>query len=182
MPFAASDADSFHVHSASELLSVRKTIDHLHQILMELAHFVLLGWYIMLSLSGADRFGHAAIAVPIFFLIYSAIVWLAYACLTTGKSTFTTDNQLSQENTSEWKTILATALFIHYAKYVGQLLGGTQWLIIALRRFGADIGDDVIVDDLQSLYDVHLIKIGDHTRLSSTCQIQVKLPTTHSLS
>ena len=64
-------------------------------------------------------------------------------------------------------------LFTHYTKYVGKLLGGTQWLIIVLRLFGAHIGDDVIIDDMNSLYDVHLITIGSHSRLSSTCQIQV---------
>jgi acetyltransferase-like isoleucine patch superfamily enzyme len=76
------------------------------------------------------------------------------------------DNKLYQTGNSQ-------SLFVYYTKYVGNLLGGTQWLIIVLRQFGAHIGNDVIIDDMNSLYDVHLITIGSHTRLSSTCQIQV---------
>ncbi|CAF4097549.1 unnamed protein product, partial [Adineta steineri] len=73
---------------------------------------------------------------------------------------------------SNWKTSLAMILYSQYAKYIGRLLGGTQWLIIILRQFGAHIGNDVIIDDINSLYDVQLITIDDHVRLSSTCQIQ----------
>ncbi|UJR19788.1 hypothetical protein I4U23_022922 [Adineta vaga] len=53
-----------------------------------------------------------------------------------------------------------------------RFLGSTQWLIFILRQFGAQIGNDVIIDEMNSLYDVHLITIDDHARLSSTCQIQ----------
>ena len=181
MPFVLPDADMLRAHVMPEPLTLWKKIDHFHQILMEFAHFVLLGMCIMLSLSGADKFSHVTMAVPIFLLLYSTIVWLAYTFLTNDKSTFTTDNKSPNEKTPQWKTTVAMAFFINYAKYVGQLLGGTQWLIIALRRFGAHIGDDVIIDDMHSLYDVHLITIGDHTRLSSTCLIQVKFHVTSFL-
>ncbi|CAF1004032.1 unnamed protein product [Rotaria sordida] len=49
---------------------------------------------------------------------------------------------------------------------------GTQWLVLVLRRFGTRIGDDVIIDDMKTVYDVHLITIGNHSRLSSTSEIQ----------
>lgn len=79
---------------------------------------------------------------------------------------------LDEVNTN-WRITLAMGLFDSYTKYVGNLLGGTEWLNIVLRQFGAHIGDDVIIDDMNSLYDIHLITIGNYTRLSSTCQIQV---------
>ena len=82
-------------------------------------------------------------------------------------------NDLSDSSMS-WQHKWAMVIFDHYTKYVGRLLSGTQWLIVVFRQCGACIADDVIIDDINSLYDVHLITIGNHTRLSATCQIQVR--------
>ncbi|CAF1495517.1 unnamed protein product, partial [Rotaria sordida] len=64
------------------------------------------------------------------------------------------------------------SLIHYYEKWIGPFLDGTQWVVVALRRFGAQIDDDVIIEDMSCLDDVHLITIGRHVRLSSTAQIQ----------
>jgi hypothetical protein len=181
MPFVLSKTDLLNASTVPEKGTLQGVIDNCHQIALEFAHLALLGACIMLSLRGVYNFNSILLVVPTFLLIYSLIVWIAYACLMAYKPDRHKNNESTLEKNAALNIILATAFFIHYTKYVGRLLGGTQWLVIALRRFGACIGDDVIIDDMQSLYDVHLITIGDHTRLSSTCQIQVKLHVTHCL-
>lgn len=181
MPFVLSDTDPLNTTEMSEKWTLREVVDSFHQIVIEFAHLVLLGACIMLSVRGTYNFNRIALLVPTFLHVYSLIVWIVYACLMTYKLDRRENKRSSHTKSTEWNIILATALFIHYAKYVGKVLGGTQWLVVALRRFGACIGNDVIVDDMQSLYDVHLITIGDHTRISSTCQIQVNLHVAYSL-
>ncbi|CAF4856835.1 unnamed protein product [Rotaria sp. Silwood1] len=77
--------------------------------------------------------------------------------------------------------LLGTPFYNTYLRLCGARIhdGGTQWLIVALRRFGAQIDDDVIIEDMISIDDVHLITIGSHVRLSSTSRIQVGSPLKH---
>ena len=164
MPFILPDTDLPDTMILSKQSIIRKLIANFQQLLFEFTHFVLMGICFMLSLIVIPSCIEFLLMVPIFLLTYSFIVYIAYACLMTNVVDRTQDS---------WHTTLAMALFARYAKYVGHLLGGTQWLIIVLRQFGARIGNDVILDDINSLYDVYLITIGSHTRLSSTCQIQV---------
>jgi hypothetical protein len=70
---------------------------------------------------------------------------------------------------------LAASLIHHYNELIGSFLGGTQWLVVVFRQFGAQIDDDVIIEDMNCLEDPHLTTINSHVRLSSTAQIQVRI-------
>ena len=164
MPFILSDADSLQDTAISKQHIIPKIIENFQQILLEFAHFVLLSICVVLSMRITSNFSQFVLLVPTFLFIYSFIISVIYTRLI--------GNNLDQINVN-WHITLAMGLFDRYTKYVGNLVGGTQWLIIILRQFGAHISNDVIIDDINSLYDVHLITIGSHTRLSSTCQIQV---------
>jgi hypothetical protein len=148
MPFSLSHADSQHKVVISEQFIIRRIIDSFQQILIEFAHFVLLALCIVLSLMMTSSFYQFPLAVPIFLLVYSFIVHVAYTHLMINKFDTTRSSQSLDELNTNWHITLAMALFIHYTKYVGKLLGGTQWLVIVLRQFGAHIGDDVIIDDM----------------------------------
>ena len=174
MPFIASDADSIDTSTMSEQPVVRRIIDNFQQILVEFTNFVLLAICVVVSLMVTPSCIQFLLAVPIFLFIYSFIVYFIYARLMANKFDQIKTSQSFVETNPSWHITLAMALFDHYTKYVGNLLGGTQWLVIVLQRFGTHIGYDVIIDDMNSLYDVHLITIGNHARLSSTCQIQVE--------
>ncbi|CAF0797499.1 unnamed protein product [Rotaria sp. Silwood1] len=50
--------------------------------------------------------------------------------------------------------------------------GGTQWLIILLRRLKANIGRDVIIGEMNAVEDWKHVTIGSHVRLSTTAKIQ----------
>jgi len=54
----------------------------------------------------------------------------------------------------------------------GCLLGGIQWPVVILRCFGVNIGDNVIIEDMKCIDDMHLTTIDSYSRLSSTCRIQ----------
>jgi hypothetical protein len=174
MPFIASDTDSIHTPVMSEQLLIRSIIASFQQILIEFTNIVLLVICAVLSLMVTPSCIQFLLAVPIFLFIYSFIVHFIYARLMANKFDQIESSQSFIDMNTSWHITLAMALFDHYTKYVGNLFGGTQWLVIVLRRFGTHIGDDVIIDDMKSLYDVHLITIGSHARLSSTCQIQVE--------
>ncbi len=165
MPFMLSDADALDTTVIPSQSLSRSIIDSFQQILIKFGHFILLSVCVVLSLMVTSSFNQFLLAVPIFLLVYSIIIHVLYARLMSSN--------FDEINTS-WYIELALVLFIHYTKYVGNLLGGTQWLIIVLRLFGAHIGDDFFINNMNSLYDVHLITIGSHSRLSSTCQIQVE--------
>lgn len=127
---------------------------------MEFGHFILFDVCLLFSNNMfIPKFPQLLFIMP----IYTLLVLLVYRC-----------SRVDEKSNSNWIRAVGMTFYSQYTKYVGQLLGGTQWLVLILRRFGAQIGDDVIIDNMNSLYDVHLITIGDHARLSPTCQIQVK--------
>ncbi|CAF1504008.1 unnamed protein product, partial [Adineta ricciae] len=133
----------------------RKVSNDFQRIACELTYFVLLD--LLLDTFVTSNILRFLLTVPIFMVIHSFTICIVYFYLMKNSTSTIT---------------LAMILYSQYTKYTGQLLGGTQWLVFLLRRFGAQIGNDVIIDEMNSLYDVHLITIGDHARLSSTCQIQ----------
>ncbi|CAF3873126.1 unnamed protein product [Adineta steineri] len=50
--------------------------------------------------------------------------------------------------------------------FIGSFLGNTQWLIRLFRAYGANIGNNVILPDICSIFDYNLVTIGDHVRLN----------------
>ncbi|CAF1082295.1 unnamed protein product [Adineta steineri] len=50
--------------------------------------------------------------------------------------------------------------------FVCSFLGNTQWLIRLFRIYGANIGNNVILPDISSIFDYNLVTIGDHVRLN----------------
>lgn len=165
MPFILSDTDLQENTEKSKDLTQQTVIDNFQQIIVDFSTVLLFTICIMLSRVLTANPYQFPLIIPIFLLIYSLIIPIVYTYLVT--------NQVDGINTN-WRIKLAMALFEQYTKYVGKLLSGTQFLVLVLREFGARIKNDVIIDDMNSLYDVHLITIGSHTRLSTTCQIQVK--------
>ncbi|CAF3884857.1 unnamed protein product, partial [Adineta steineri] len=55
--------------------------------------------------------------------------------------------------------------------FICSFLGNTQWLIRYFRAYGANIGNNVILPDVSSLFDYHLVTIGDHVRLNINAHI-----------
>ncbi|CAF4131963.1 unnamed protein product, partial [Adineta steineri] len=55
--------------------------------------------------------------------------------------------------------------------FICSFLGNTQWLIRYFRACGANIGNNVIIPDVSSLFDYHLVTIGDHVRLNINAHI-----------
>ncbi|CAF3778139.1 unnamed protein product [Rotaria sp. Silwood1] len=58
----------------------------------------------------------------------------------------------------------------HYC--IGPFLSGTQYLNFLYRALGTSIGYDVILHDISSLVDPHLVTIGDHVRLNIGAYVQ----------
>ncbi|CAF4131639.1 unnamed protein product, partial [Adineta steineri] len=59
-----------------------------------------------------------------------------------------------------------------YEQFICPFLGNTQWLIRLFRAYGAHIGENVIMADISSITDYHLMTIGDDVRLNVRTQIQ----------
>ncbi|CAF1528486.1 unnamed protein product [Adineta steineri] len=59
-----------------------------------------------------------------------------------------------------------------YEQFISPFLGNTQWLIRLFRAYGAHIGENVIMPDIFSITDYHLMTIGDDVRLNVRTQIQ----------
>ncbi|CAF0893972.1 unnamed protein product [Adineta steineri] len=55
--------------------------------------------------------------------------------------------------------------------FIGSFLGNTQWLIRLFRAHGVNIGDNVILPDVSSIFDYSLVTIGDNVRLSINAHI-----------
>ena len=60
-----------------------------------------------------------------------------------------------------------------FAILLAPFLSGTQYLIYILRGFGAHIGYDVILPNINCLTDPHLSTVGNHVRLQAGAHIQV---------
>ncbi|CAF1542277.1 unnamed protein product, partial [Adineta steineri] len=59
-----------------------------------------------------------------------------------------------------------------YEQFICPFLGNTQWLIRLFQAYGAHIGENVIMPDISSITDYHLMTIGDNVRLNMGTQIQ----------
>ncbi|CAF1139561.1 unnamed protein product [Adineta steineri] len=53
-----------------------------------------------------------------------------------------------------------------YQTFIGSFLGNTQWLIRLFRIYGANIGNNVILPNVSSIFDYNLVTIGDHVQLN----------------
>ncbi|CAF1482157.1 unnamed protein product [Adineta steineri] len=58
-----------------------------------------------------------------------------------------------------------------YQVFICSFLGYTQWLIRLFRVFGANIGNNVILPDISSIFDYNLVTIGDQVRLNTGAHI-----------
>jgi acetyltransferase-like isoleucine patch superfamily enzyme len=57
--------------------------------------------------------------------------------------------------------------------FISPFLARTQFLVFFFRALGARIGHDVILADIECLFDPHLATIGDHVRVNTNVSIQV---------
>ncbi|CAF1082413.1 unnamed protein product [Adineta steineri] len=55
--------------------------------------------------------------------------------------------------------------------FICSFLGNTQWLIRFFRTCGANIGNNVILPDVSSIFDYNLVTIRDHVRLNVNAHI-----------
>ncbi|CAF1095480.1 unnamed protein product [Adineta steineri] len=55
--------------------------------------------------------------------------------------------------------------------FICSFLGNTQWLIRLFRAYGTNIGDNVVIPDISSLFDYNLVTIGDNVRLNINAHI-----------
>ncbi len=173
MPFVLPSDDRLATATVPKQLTTPTIIGNFQWMFMNFFHVLLLALCLTLSLKIAPSFDLFLLALPVFLFTYSSIIHAAYARLMNIKLGQTASSQSFDEVEPDWRSTLAMALYTEYTKWAGCLLGGTQWLVFVLQRFGAHIGDDVVIDDMKTMHDVHLITIGSHTRLSATSQIQV---------
>ncbi|CAF1052890.1 unnamed protein product [Rotaria sp. Silwood1] len=73
-----------------------------------------------------------------------------------------------------WLYRLTTALTLDFFTFITPLLGGTQWLVILLRRLKASIGQDVVIGEINAVEDWKHVTIESHVRVSATAKIQVR--------
>ena len=73
-----------------------------------------------------------------------------------------------------WLYRLSLVLTLDFYTFITPLLGGTQWLIILLRRLKANVGQGVVINELDAVADWKHVTIGSHVRVSATAKIQVK--------
>jgi hypothetical protein len=111
-----SGADSAQKEVMTEQSIIGRIMDNFQQILLELAHFILITICAILSLSVTSNFYQFLLVVPVFLFVYSFIVHVAYAHLMTNKFDQTKSSQSLDEINTSWHITLATALFIHYTK------------------------------------------------------------------
>ncbi|CAF4194660.1 unnamed protein product, partial [Adineta steineri] len=57
-------------------------------------------------------------------------------------------------------------LQVDHEIFICSFLGNTQWLIRLFRAYGANIGNNVIIPDVCSIFDYNLVTIGDNVRLN----------------
>ncbi|CAF1420288.1 unnamed protein product [Adineta steineri] len=62
-------------------------------------------------------------------------------------------------------------LQVDHRIFICSFLGNTQWLIRFFRAYGANIGNNVIIPEVSSLFDYNLLTIGDHVRLNINAHI-----------
>lgn len=172
MPFIVPTAEWSHTMTKQVQSTKRAIIGDFQRLLMNFTNILLLVASAILSLNITFKVNLFLLIVPTFLIVYTFIVHTIYSYIIHKTFEQARNNQSLDEIKKYWYITLAMMLFTQYTKSVGCLLGGTQWLVVVLRRFGTIIGDDVIIDDMNSVYDVHLISIDNHTRLSSTSQIQ----------
>ena len=161
MPFTSSSVEESISTIPLEQSTKRAFFHDFQTLISEFTNVLLFAICATLILRLTSSLHVMILAVPGFLLIYSLIITTAY-----GRSI---------NNESETNMFVPTALSLisGYEKWIGSFLGGTQWLIVVLRRLGAKIDNDVIIEDISCVEDIHLITIGSHVRLSSTSRIQV---------
>ena len=173
MPFTLPSTDQSNSMMSMEQVTKQTLLHSFRSLIKEFAHGLLFGVCLSLVLTVTSHFNMIILALPSFLFIYSLTMTTIYMYLINIKSSLLKDSQSSDQSGNNLIVPLTLSLISRYEKWFGSLLGGTQWLIIVLRRFGAQIEDDVIIEDMSCVEDVHLITIDSHARLSSTSRIQV---------
>jgi hypothetical protein len=173
MPFISPDVDQSHMTMTAKQLTQRAILNDFHSMPNEFINILLLAICAVLILTMTSSLHVFLLGVPAFLFIYSFIISTAYVYLINTKFKLTKNSQTFNDLRTSLLVPLAMSLIGYYEKWIGSLLGGTQWLVVALRQFGAKIDDDVIIEDMNCLEDVHLITIGSHVRISSTSRVQV---------
>ena len=156
LPILASDANINPIPRIKET-----SVNGFVSIFNEFINNLLLSLCITLS----ANFSMFATTAPVILLIYSLITSIIYRYLV--------NIPISDDFRSNYCSSLTWTLSYYYKMWFGYLLGGTQWLCVVLRQFGAKIDDDVIIEDMSCLFDIHLTTINSHVRVSSTSRIQV---------
>lgn len=174
MPFVSPLADKFYTTITKKHVSKVAILSDFEWLLYEFISMVLIAICFVLSLTITSTLNVFPLLIPMFLLIYSLVIPAAYVFLMNKNFCVTETSQPFDQIRRQLVILLSMSLIGHYETSIGSLLGGTQWLVVALRRFGAEIDDDVIIEDMTCLDDVHLIKIGSHVRLSATSRIQVE--------
>ncbi|CAF0842678.1 unnamed protein product [Adineta steineri] len=66
---------------------------------------------------------------------------------------------------------IARKLQVDYKIFICSFLGNTQWLIRLFRAYGAKIGNNVIIPDISSLSNYHVVTIGDNVQFNINAYI-----------
>ncbi|CAF0993724.1 unnamed protein product [Adineta steineri] len=74
-----------------------------------------------------------------------------------------TDNEIIEQ--------IIRRLQVDHEIFICSFLGNTQWLIRLFRAYGANIGNNVIIPDVCSIFDYNLVTIGDNVRLNINAHI-----------
>jgi acetyltransferase-like isoleucine patch superfamily enzyme len=111
-------------------------------------------------------FIHAYLLLPTYFLLVEHFISLFFFALPREIR--------SLDRINHWRYQLSAFLTLDFYTFVAPLLGGTQWLAILLRRLKANIGQDVIIGEMNAVEDWEHVTIGSHVRLSATAKVQVR--------
>ncbi|CAF3128118.1 unnamed protein product [Rotaria sp. Silwood2] len=109
---------------------------------------------------------HAPSLLLIYFLAAECFISLFFDAL---------PNEVSSiDRINPWRYRLILALTLDFYTFITPLLGGTQLLVILLRRLKASIGQDVIIGDMNAVEDWKHVTIKSHVRVNTTAKIQVR--------
>ncbi|CAF3410966.1 unnamed protein product [Rotaria sp. Silwood1] len=109
-------------------------------------------------------FIHSYFLLPIYFLLVEHFISFFFFALPREIR--------SIDRINHWQYQSSAILTLDFYTFIAPLLGGTQWLIILLRRLKANIGRDVIIGEMNAVEDWKHVTIGSHVRLSTTAKIQ----------
>ncbi|CAF2917639.1 unnamed protein product [Rotaria sp. Silwood2] len=111
-------------------------------------------------------FVHAYLLLPIYFLLAEHFISLFFFALPREICLL--------DRINRWRYQLSAILTLDFYTFIAPLLGGTQWLVILFRRLKANIGQDVIIGEINAIEDWKHVSLGSHVRVSATAKVQVR--------